>query len=229
MDDRDFIYWLYGLLEFTSFDVFREEHINTIIENIICVHDSIQQRGAINDLEAFRIISFIEGSLMYYSGAPSLYQEKIYRLIKNEVTDLYYQYQEEEPKNPYFKYELVSKLNDNKLSISESPLPGKDIKYDLSKNKALNDVKIKTYDLSQNDALNFLDSFTKLFKEMDQKEKDDEKTNEDQGIFDFVVNEIDSMFDEQSEEDNNMIGDESMTEGELESSLDAIVADKIAR
>lgn len=105
MDDRDFVYWLFGLLESHSDETLASEQIESIIENIFEVYSYIQKEGIVNDFDALRIISFIEGSLMYYDEADFDYQEKVCNLIKNEVSDLYFKYRDtNDEKLPLFRF-----------------------------------------------------------------------------------------------------------------------------
>lgn len=104
MDDRDFIYWINGIFEFAQFETLKSEQVDQIIERLCDVYESIRENGAFNDLDSMRIISFIEGALMYYNEASIEYKIKVTNLIRNEVALICERFEDkDEEKMPMFK------------------------------------------------------------------------------------------------------------------------------
>lgn len=88
MDDRDFIYWLYGVFEYGNISIISDELAETIIENVCEVYDHTRDSGVLNDFEALRLAAFLEGCLMYYPDLSDENKERVSRLIKNEILDI---------------------------------------------------------------------------------------------------------------------------------------------
>lgn len=108
MDDRDFIYWLYGIFEFGDFETLKPHQVEIIVENICEVYDNVQKQGLMNDLDAMRVMFLIEGSLMYYEEAPLEHKIKVCNLIKNEITDIYHRLRSNsEKKLPLYKTNIL--------------------------------------------------------------------------------------------------------------------------
>lgn len=109
MDDRDFIYWLHGIMEYGNFETLKTDLIDQIMDNICEVYDNVHNKGIMNDFDAMRIISFIEGALMYYDDASIEHKVKVCRLIKNELFDLYARYQDKKQhKMPLYKQDYIT-------------------------------------------------------------------------------------------------------------------------
>jgi hypothetical protein len=103
MDDRDFIYFMNGALKFKPVDIISSQQADIMIENICEVYKHIQESGYINDFDSLRIISFIEGTLMYYDDQPYETKKRITSLIKNEIDDVMWRFERDtEEKTPFF-------------------------------------------------------------------------------------------------------------------------------
>lgn len=121
MDDRDFIYWIGGIFDFgnfNDFDTLNTEHVEQIIENICDVYEHVQKYGLINDFDSMRIISFIEGALMYYGDLPIDHKIKVTNLIRSEVEDAMNRLRDQfKEKMPLLKRKLD---NDLKMDVVKS-------------------------------------------------------------------------------------------------------------
>lgn len=124
MDDRDFIYWLNGMFEFGNFDTFKQDQVEQITENIIEVYDQIDKSGFVNSLESLRVISMIEGALLYYEEATIEHKVKTTNLIRNEIDEVCYRFKTEEPeeRKPLIKQSLKPPTFD-KFYMDIIPLP----------------------------------------------------------------------------------------------------------
>jgi len=108
MDDRDFIYFMNGALKFKPEEqALSGEQVDLIIENVCDVYKNIQTTGYINDFDSSRMISFIEGALMYYDEQPYEVKKKITSIIKNEVDEVMWRFERDsEDKIPFFTKEF---------------------------------------------------------------------------------------------------------------------------
>lgn len=84
MTDVEFIHWLYGYFSMTNDTKFTEKQIDTMMDMMMIVQEHVRETGSIEDLECYRIISMIEGCLMYYPHLDLNAQSNTFTLIKNE-------------------------------------------------------------------------------------------------------------------------------------------------
>lgn len=111
MDDRDFIYWLYGVFEYGNISIISDELAETIIENVCEVYDNTRDSGVLNDFEALRLAAFLEGCLMYYPDSSDENKERVSRLIKNEILDIGSRYRDRD--ETFAPYPMINAENFN--------------------------------------------------------------------------------------------------------------------
>lgn len=248
MDDRDFIYWINGMFEFKDIDILRSSQIEQIIENIMEVHEFIRDNGFFNDLDAFRVISLIEGSLLYYEEASIEHKIKTTNLIKNEVDEVIFSLKNEDAKDrtPFKSLPSIYELEDAEKKrraaedmpdffaliggapLVETPVPSEEKVEDEKMRKKLIS-EVETY-------------FSKMFAKSDTEEaQPEEPTNEySQKIWDKKTLPLKGIVEkeEPSSDQMDLAGIEFKTE-DVEApataptptpqvSLDSIIGEKIA-
>lgn len=214
MDDRDFIYWLNGIFQFGTIDVLKSDQVDQIMENIMDVYDNVKQHGVINDFDSMRVISFIEGSLLYFDESSIEHKAKITTLIKNEITEMYYKFRDEDSSNrlPLFKQSGNKKIN-SKIDI----IPLSFIEFGNTTKMSGSEHENQLDIFSEENTKSLINSLSKIFGFEYSKPKNEislsskEKTEEKESNEIIKNNEIDDLF-----------GNDEMA-----SSLDSI-ADKIA-
>lgn len=89
MNDKECICWLQGFFEMNDeFESFSEKQVDTIIENISLALQKNKETGMIEDFESFRVLSLIEGLLLFYDEHSEEIRESVFNTIKNEVSNI---------------------------------------------------------------------------------------------------------------------------------------------
>lgn len=167
MDDRDFIYWMNGIFEFGEFDVLKTEQIDQIMENIIEVYDNVKKHGVLNDFDSIRVISFIEGALMYFDEASIEHKVKVTTLIRNEIKEMYCGFRDDNPDSrlPLMKERsVVDNLMYSDFNMDVIPLTPLMV-------EALKSAGVTHVDLSAEKTASILDEFSKILKGDNNKKK----------------------------------------------------------
>ncbi len=233
MDDRDFIYWINGMFEFGNFDTFKQEQVEQITENIIEVYDNIDKNGFVNCLESLRVISMIEGALLYYEESSIEHKVKTTNLIRNEVDEVCYRFKTEEPeeRTPLIKqtYKKLPTIDKFYWDIIPIPPNMKEIPLSLEKEKShpifeelrkmLNGTSKSLEEEREAEAKEKIENWLKDVKKEERFWKKATKAE--------PVEEMGAIAETMDAPEDSVVDDDPYISSDAEKSLDAIT-DKIA-